>query len=53
MSDNTGANLLLAKVGGPAGLTSIFRELGDGVTRLDRTETDLSENAPGDARSRA
>src|SRR5579859_5617093 len=35
VSDNTAANLLLAKVGGPDALTLFFRRLGDGVTRLD------------------
>jgi beta-lactamase class A len=50
VSDNTAANLLLAKVGGPAGLTRFFRALGDPVTRLDRNEPELNENEPGDAR---
>jgi beta-lactamase class A len=50
VSDNTAANLLLAKVGGPAGLTRFFRATGDPVTRLDRNEPTLNENHPGDAR---
>ncbi len=37
-SDNTAANLLLARVGGPARLTAYVRGLGDMVTRFDRTE---------------
>lgn len=49
-SDNTAANLLLAIIGGPAGLTQFARSLGDTVTRLDRTETSLNEAAPGDPR---
>ena len=49
-SDNTAANLLLERIGGPSVLTRFFREHGDDVTRLDRTEPDLNENAPGDAR---
>jgi beta-lactamase class A len=49
VSDNTAANLLLAKVGGPAGVTAFCRRLGDGVTRLDRDEPSLNENKPGDA----
>jgi beta-lactamase class A len=49
-SDNTAANLLLAKVGGPALLTEFFRQSGDAVTRLDRNEPTLNSNAPGDAR---
>lgn len=49
-SDNTAANLLLARVGGPAGLTELARRLGDPVTRFDRIEPALNENAPGDPR---
>ncbi|MVT78189.1 class A beta-lactamase [Bradyrhizobium cajani] len=49
-SDNTAANLLLKNMGGPAGLTAFARSLGDKVTRLDRTETQLNEAAPGDPR---
>ena len=37
-SDNTAANLLLARVGGPESLTSYARGLGDTVTRFDRYE---------------
>ncbi|UZE97318.1 class A beta-lactamase [Alkalimarinus alittae] len=50
MSDNTAANLILRVLGGPANVTSFARGLGDGVTRLDRWETDLNEAAPGDQR---
>lgn len=50
MSDNTAANLLLDRIGGPAGLTAYARELGDTVTRLDRTEPSLNEAIPGDPR---
>lgn len=50
VSDNTAANLLLARVDGPAGLTRFARERGDEVTRLDRVELALNENAPGDPR---
>jgi beta-lactamase class A len=50
VSDNPAANLLLARVGGPAALTAFARGLGDAVTRLDRTELALNENAPGDPR---
>lgn len=49
-SDNTAGNLLLADVGGPAGITSFARSLGDGVTRLDRTEPELNTAVPGDER---
>ena len=50
VSDNTAANLLLAKIGGPAGLTRFVRSLGDPVTRLDRTEPALNDSGPGDPR---
>ncbi|WP_246197544.1 class A beta-lactamase [Pseudoxanthomonas sacheonensis] len=50
VSDNTAGNLLLASFGGPAGLTAFARSLGDGVTRLDRWETELNEAVPGDPR---
>jgi beta-lactamase class A len=49
-SDNTAANLLLARVGGPAGLTRYLRGIGDPVTRCDRTELTLNSNIPGDPR---
>ncbi|WP_211365411.1 serine hydrolase [Polyangium fumosum] len=38
VSDNTAANLLLAKVGGPASFTQFVRQQGDAVTRLDRDD---------------
>jgi beta-lactamase class A len=50
VSDNTAANLILATIGGPAGLTSHARSLGDRVTRLDRIEPTLNEATPGDSR---
>lgn len=51
VSDNTAANLLLAKIGGPAGFTQFVRSLGDPVTRLDRDEEALNTNdPPGDPR---
>jgi beta-lactamase class A len=50
VSDNTAANLLLGTMDGPAGLTGHIRGFGDATTRLDRTEPDLNEAAPGDAR---
>jgi beta-lactamase class A len=49
-SDNTAGNLLLKSIGGPEGLTSFARTLGDEVTRLDRIETELNEANPGDDR---
>jgi beta-lactamase class A len=50
ISDNTAANLLLNLIGGPDGFTQRLRALGDDVTRLDRWETELNENLPGDPR---
>lgn len=50
VSDNAAANILLAKIGGPAGLTRFVRAAGDGTTRLDRDEPELNENTPGDPR---
>ena len=41
-SDNTCASLLLARVGGPAALTSFWRACGDGVSRLDDPEPFLN-----------
>ncbi len=37
-SDNTAANLLLRRVGGPRALTAWLRGIGDGVTSIDRYE---------------
>ena len=42
VSDNTAANLILSRCGGPAGLTAFARQLGDTVTRLDRNEPELN-----------
>ncbi|HWO09018.1 MAG TPA: class A beta-lactamase [Polyangiaceae bacterium] len=50
VSDNTAANLLLAKLGGPAGFTQFVRSVGDSTTRLDRIEPELNGNLPGDER---
>ena len=50
VSDNTAANLLLKRTGGPAEVTSFARNLGDQVTRLDRIEPELNMNLFGDAR---
>ena len=50
ISDNTAANLLLERVGGPVELTAFLRRSGDAVTRLDRNEPDLNTNIPGDER---
>lgn len=50
VSDNSAANLLLPMLGGPEGLTAFIRSHGDSVTRLDRNEPTLNENAEGDPR---
>jgi beta-lactamase class A len=47
-SDNTCANLLLARIGGPAVLTAFWRSIGDPVTRLDHNEPMLNRSPPGD-----
>lgn len=49
-SDNTCANLLLARVGGPAALTAFWRSIGDVITRLDHNEPLLNRSPPGDPR---
>ena len=49
-SDNTAANLLLDRIGGPPGITNFARSIGDRVTRLDRTELSLNEALAGDSR---
>lgn len=49
-SDNAAANLLLASFGGPKGLTTWLRSIGDETTRLDRTEPELNEAKIGDPR---
>ncbi len=47
LSDNTCANLLLARVGGPAALTGFWRSMGDRVSRLDHDEPVLNRTPPG------
>lgn len=49
-SDNTAANLLLRRLGGPARFTARLRDAGDTVTRLDRLEPTLNLVVPGDNR---
>jgi beta-lactamase class A len=50
LSDNTAANIGLARIGGPAALTTWLRGLGDTVTRLDRMEPELNNENPDDPR---
>jgi beta-lactamase class A len=41
-SDNTAANVLLRELGGPAMMTQFWRNIGDDISRLDRTEPALN-----------
>lgn len=50
VSDNAAANLLLKHIGGPQAVTDFCRRQGDKETRLDRFETELNSNLPGDPR---
>lgn len=50
VSDNTAANLLLSRLGGPSSVTAFSRSCGDEITRLDRNEPTLNDNDPGDPR---
>jgi beta-lactamase class A len=49
-SDNTCANLLLARIGGPPAMTAFWRGVGDRVTRLDDTEPVLNRTPLGGVR---
>lgn len=51
-SDNCAANLLIDTLGGPPGLTSFLRGIGDPITRLDRVEPEMNlvSLAEGDER---
>jgi beta-lactamase class A len=46
-SDNTAANVLLRRFGGPPALTAFWRSLGDTASQLDRFEPELNEVPPG------
>lgn len=50
VSDNTCANLLLRELGGPSELTSFWRGIGDGFSRLDHDEPMLNRSKPPDVR---
>ncbi|MBC9715228.1 class A beta-lactamase [Streptomyces sp. TRM66268-LWL] len=49
-SDNGAANALFRELGGPRGLQSALRAIGDDTTRCDRYEVELSQALPGDER---
>ena len=46
-SDNSCANLLLGRVGGPQAVTRFWRSLGDGTSRLDDGEPMVNRTSPG------
>jgi beta-lactamase class A len=46
-SDNTAANVLMKRFGGPTSLTGFWRGIGDSVSRLDRYEPALNDVPPG------
>lgn len=50
VSDNTAANVLMKRIGGPAAVTAFARSIGDESFRLDRWETELNTAVPGDPR---
>jgi beta-lactamase class A len=50
LSDNTCANMLLARIGGPTAMTAFWRATGDTVTRLDHHEPELNRSQPPDIR---
>ncbi len=47
-SDNSCANALLARAGGPGALTEFWRSIGDSASRLDHNEPALNRSPPGD-----
>lgn len=47
LSDNTCANALLARFGGPSALTAYWRSIGDTVSRLDHNEPELNRTPLG------
>ncbi len=49
-SDNTAANLMFRKLGGPAALGKALIDIGDRTTHVARIEPDLNEATPGDIR---
>ncbi|WP_242089950.1 class A beta-lactamase [Curtobacterium sp. DN_7.5] len=52
-SDNTAANLLVERLGGPARVEEYLRSIGDRTTTVDRVEPDLNAATPGDPRDTA
>ena len=50
VSDNTAANLLFERLGGPDTLEAALRAAGDDTTSVDRIEPELSDWTPGETR---
>ncbi len=50
ISDNAAANIVLRAIGGLEAFTKFLRRHGDDISRLDRYEPELNENAVGDPR---
>ena len=48
VSDNTAANVLLERLGGPAGLEEDLRALGDTATEVENGEPAVNDIVPGD-----
>ncbi|WP_432543725.1 class A beta-lactamase [Kineococcus sp. SYSU DK002] len=48
VSDNTAANVVLERLGGPAGLEARLRALGDATTEVEHGEPEVNDVAPGD-----
>jgi beta-lactamase class A len=49
-SDNTAANILVGRLGGPSEVQQYLRRIGDMTTHVDRLEPDLNQAIPGDVR---
>ncbi|HZZ48822.1 MAG TPA: class A beta-lactamase [Pseudonocardia sp.] len=49
-SDNTADDLLFREIGGPGGLATFLRGIGDTTSHVDRIEPALNVTAPGDIR---
>ncbi|MFM7402671.1 MAG: class A beta-lactamase [Erythrobacter sp.] len=49
-SDNPAANILLRRLGGPAGMTAFWRSIGDEVSRVDRYEPEMNIVPPSEFR---
>jgi len=49
-SDNTAANLIMERLGGPASFDALLEAQGDAVTEVARLEPEMTEATPGDTR---